>query len=173
MYVLASCCTPYYAVDPLQLNLQQIKAGCPLSLCGDNEENCSSLPWTNIEYNYGVIPHWKFGQYYFGYSNQFMLSGGVNWLYSSNGTNGFSLDFQTGLLKYKGYFTTFPGIEYNRYNKNGKSQNITPYIGFSFPARFINTFQFKLGYHQGLHAPTYSGLYTALSIKLPLANLIF
>lgn len=172
LYILSSCCAPYYAIDPLYLNSERVKSGCLLSPCDGNGDNCSSRPWTNVGYSYGNTQHWKFGQYYFGYSEKFMLSGGANWLYSNEGTNGFSLDFQGGFFKKKTYFTTFTGIEYNRFNRQGNSQTISPYIGFSYPMKYLNVIQLNFGYQIGLHQKSYAGSYAAINLKFPIASFI-
>lgn len=167
--ILSSCCTPYYATDPLYLNRIEQTSDCPLQPCKDTDENCSGAPWLNIEYDYGNQQTLKIGQYIHGYAQNFMISGGINWTLQEKGGNGLGLDVQIGFLERKNFYTLFSGVEYIRLNEKGNSQIISPSIAYTFPYKYLSAFQLKTGYNIALENQKYGGPFVAIKTQIPLS----
>lgn len=170
--ILTSCCSPRYITDPLFLELKQVSPGCPLSACKGDESDCKARPWTSIEYDFGKNTTLKVGQYYHGFSQKKMASIGVNWLHQGKGLNGINADVQIGFFPIKGFFTMFSGLEYSRYNKDPKSQVITPTFSYSIPSKYLNHFQIKTGYNIGLTSQQKAGFYFGINTQIPLAEVL-
>jgi hypothetical protein len=172
--IFTSCCSPYYATDPLYLDRIDITSDCPLKPCKGTDTDCPGpRPWTNIEFDIGRKGNaLKIGQYFHGYSENYMISGGGNWVKQGIKDNGFSLDFQIGFLEKNDRFTLFPGIEYIRFNKNGNSQSITPSISYLIPYKPLTAFQFKAGYNIGLENNNYSGFFFGVKTQFPIAQFL-
>ena len=101
-----------------------------------------------------------------------MASIGVNWLHQGKGLNGINADVQIGFLPIKGFFTLFTGLEYNRYNKDVKSQVITPTLSYSIPSKYLNHFQIKTGYNIGLKSQQKAGFYFGINTQIPLVEVL-
>lgn len=174
---LQSCCPPYKALgtDPLLGDRSGEFVYCPLKPClNPDSEDCRRIKYLNFEYennnneNKDINQVYKIGIFMPNYSSNFMIGFGANYLFNGQIINGVNITSTIGLLPYKGYFTSFVNIDYNRLYKNPFSQQISPSLGFSIPIQYFNFAQIKAGYNIGINRSKFSSPFLAINLKFPL-----
>ena len=167
---LASCCGAYHTehVNPLYGDVVRSGGDCPFGSCPPGQsENCKWRPWLNVEYERNQSDIFKVGLASYMYRPELVIEGGINYLWGPSEVNGANLRLMGGFLPMGNTYTTFVGLDYDRWNRNINSQVLSPHLGFVIPYRFLRTTQFRVGYNHGFRDRDYSGWFTGISVKLP------
>lgn len=172
----SSCCTPYHSeyVDPLYGEKARTYGHCLCQPCPPGEENkdCVVRPWLNLEYERNKRDIYKIGATFQGFTSKLVFVLGGNYIYSPDQVNGINLTLQTGAFPIRNTYTTFLGVDYNRWNKSVNSQVLSPHLGFTIPYPYLNLAQFKFGYNVGFKDPILSSGFVAINIKIPVFHFI-